>query len=66
MKLGGRGVVAQGLTSSPWADVYYTAMVVSWPKFLGVPAVMFCGLNVLFAGLLMLGKECRGMTERRS
>ncbi len=57
LKLGGRSVVARGLTNSPWADVYHTAMVVSWPKFLGALAAMFCALNVLFAFLLMLGKE---------
>ena len=55
--MGERRVITRGLSASPWADFYHTAMTVSWPKFLGALAAMFCVLNTLFASLLMLGTE---------
>ncbi|MDE3176022.1 MAG: potassium channel protein [Pseudomonadota bacterium] len=54
---GERRIVAEGLTTRPWVDFYHTAMVVTWPRFLAALAAMFCALNLLFAGLLMLGKQ---------
>ena len=46
----GRGVVVEGVKGS-WSDIYHTAMLVSWPVFLGVLAGLFLLLNVVFGAL---------------
>jgi inward rectifier potassium channel len=53
----GRSVVAEGLRQNPWADLYHTAMVLTWPRFLGALAVLFLALNFIFAGALWLGRD---------
>jgi inward rectifier potassium channel len=55
--LGDRSVVAEGLKQGPWDDVYHTAMVLTWPQFLGALAAMFAALNLVFATLFGLGQN---------
>jgi inward rectifier potassium channel len=55
--MGERRIVAEGLSASPWADFYHTAMILTWPRFFGALAAMFCALNLLFASLLALGAQ---------
>ena len=55
--LGERRVVAHGLPQGAWADLYYSAMVATWPQFLGALAVMFLVVNFIFASLFFLGKD---------
>ncbi len=52
---GDRRIIAEGLRQSPWGDFYHTAMIASWPQFLGALAAMFLALNFFFALLFALG-----------
>jgi inward rectifier potassium channel len=54
---GDRIFVAENLKQNPWADLYHTAMVMTWPRFLGAMAGLFLGLNVLFAAVYSLGRD---------
>lgn len=62
--MGERRVVTRGLMGRPCDDLHHSALIATWPKSFGVPAAMFCGLNLLFAGLLMLGTEPIGNAGR--
>jgi inward rectifier potassium channel len=55
--IGERRVVAEGLTETPWADLYRTAMAATWPQFLGALAAMFVALNAVFAWAYGLGGD---------
>jgi inward rectifier potassium channel len=54
---GERTIIADGLDSKPWADFYHTAMVITWPVFLGALAAAFLVANLGVALLLMLGRD---------
>ena len=55
--LGERRIIAEGLAEISWADIYRTAMVATWPQFLGALAAMFLALNLFFAVAFWLGDD---------
>ncbi len=54
---GERSIVAEGLKQNPWADLYHTAMVLTWPRFLSAMAGLFLALNLIFACAFSLGRD---------
>ena len=56
-RVGGRRIIAEGLESNLWKDVYFNAMTASWPVFIGALAVAFVGLNFVFALIYDLGDK---------
>ena len=57
LSLSGRRVIAQGVNSNFWADLYYNSITASWTVFvLGAAAVFFLS-NLVFALLLDLGTD---------
>ncbi len=55
ISMGGRSVVAYGLRTQFWQDIYYYAMTSSWPVFFAGVGLVFLVLNMCFASLFMLG-----------
>ncbi len=55
IKLGDRDVVTFGLRAQFWQDIYYYTMTLSWPRFFAAMGLLFIAMNLLFAGLFMLG-----------
>src|ERR1700761_2038600 len=55
MRLDDRVVVAHGMPTPLWQDLYHRALVVRWPTFFVSLAVLFLLLNTVFASLYMLG-----------
>ncbi|MFP3563918.1 ion channel [Paraburkholderia sp. SIMBA_030] len=55
MRLDDRVVVAHGMPTPLWQDLYHRALVVNWPTFFVSLAVLFLLLNTVFAALYMLG-----------
>ncbi|MFZ6719767.1 ion channel [Undibacterium sp. Ji49W] len=53
--MGERAVIAYGLRTQFWQDIYYYAMTSSWPVFFAGVGVVFLVLNLCFASLFMLG-----------
>ncbi|OLL33663.1 Inward rectifier potassium channel, partial [Burkholderia sp. SRS-W-2-2016] len=56
MRLDDRVVIAHGMPTPLWQDLYHRALGVRWPVFFVSLAVLFLLLNTLFAGLYMLGR----------
>ncbi len=54
-KIGGRRIIAEGLESNLWKDIYYNAMTASWAVFVGALAAAFLALNLIFALVYDLG-----------
>jgi inward rectifier potassium channel len=52
-----------GRRSTPWRDVYYQALGLSWPRFLLLGILLFLVLNTVFALLYSLQPE--GITDLR-
>ncbi|MDR6408025.1 ion channel [Paraburkholderia terricola] len=57
MRLDDRVVIAHGMPTPLWQDLYHRALVVRWPMFFVSLAVLFLVLNTAFAALYMLGDE---------
>ncbi|SMG33934.1 ion channel [Paraburkholderia susongensis] len=55
MRLDDRVVIAHGMPTPLWQDLYHRALVVRWPVFFVSLAVLFLLLNTVFATLYMLG-----------
>ncbi|GGC60676.1 ion channel [Undibacterium terreum] len=55
--MGDRKVITHGLQTQFWQDIYYYAMTSSWPAFFGAIAVVFFSINLIFAGIFMLGDD---------
>jgi inward rectifier potassium channel len=55
MRMDDRVVIAHGLPTPLWQDLYHRALVVRWPTFFASLALLFLLLNTLFATLYMLG-----------
>jgi inward rectifier potassium channel len=53
--IGGRRIIADGLSRGLWNDFYHNAMVASWPRFFGVLAAAFVSLNLFFAVIYSFG-----------
>ncbi len=56
-RVGGRRIIAEGLESNLWKDVYFNAMTASWSMFIAALAVAFVGLNFVFALIYDLGDK---------
>jgi inward rectifier potassium channel len=56
-RVGDRRIIAEGLESNLWKDVYFNAMTASWPVFIAALAVAFVGLNFVFALIYDLGDK---------
>ena len=54
-RIGGRRIIAEGLESNLWTDIYHNAMTVSWPVFIAALAVAFFAVNFFFAIVYDLG-----------
>ncbi|HTH61116.1 MAG TPA: ion channel, partial [Paraburkholderia sp.] len=55
LRLDDRVVIAHGMPTPLWQDLYHRALVVRWPVFFVSLAVLFLLLNTTFAVLYMLG-----------
>ncbi|CAB3661624.1 ion channel [Paraburkholderia rhynchosiae] len=55
LRLDDRVVIAHGMPTRFWQDLYHRALVVRWPMFFVSLAVLFVLLNTTFAALYMLG-----------
>ncbi|NML33333.1 ion channel [Paraburkholderia antibiotica] len=55
MRLDDRVVIAHGMPTPLWQDLYHRALEVRWPVFFVSLAVLFLLLNTAFATLYMLG-----------
>lgn len=55
LRLDDRVVIAHGMPTPFWQDLYHRALVVRWPTFFVSLAVLFVLLNTTFAALYMLG-----------
>jgi inward rectifier potassium channel len=54
-KLGGRRIIAEGLETNLWKDIYYNAMTASWALFVATLAAAFVTLNLVFALIYDIG-----------
>jgi inward rectifier potassium channel len=55
INLGDREILTHGLPKNFWQDIYHTSMTLSWPVFFAAMGGIFLMLNVLFAGIYLLG-----------
>ena len=53
--IAGRRIIAEGLERNFWTDLYFNAMTISWPRFVGALAAAFVALNFIFAVIYDLG-----------
>jgi inward rectifier potassium channel len=51
VSIGTREIVARGLDTSIWTDLYHGSLTISWPRFIGIAVAAYVALNALF-GLL--------------
>ena len=54
-RFGERQVIAEGLETPGWRDIYFIAMTASWPAFIAALAVIFLLLNTFFACIYLIG-----------
>ncbi len=47
--IGNRDVIAKGLSTGFWNDLYHHALTISWPMFVGITAFIFIAVNAVFA-----------------
>ncbi|RDK04085.1 ion channel [Paraburkholderia lacunae] len=55
LRLDDRVVIAHGMPTPLWQDLYHRALAVRWPTFFVSLALLFLLLNTVFAALYMLG-----------
>ncbi|CAE6792354.1 ion channel [Paraburkholderia domus] len=55
LRLDDRVVIAHGMPTPLWQDLYHRALVVRWPTFFVSLGVLFLLLNTVFAALYMVG-----------
>ena len=55
-RVGDRRIIAEGLESNLWKDIYFNAMTASWPAFIATLAAAFVALNFFFALIYDLGE----------
>jgi inward rectifier potassium channel len=53
----GRPIITRGVKRNFWADIYYNAMIASWPVFFGSAFLVFALSNFLFALVLDFGAD---------
>jgi inward rectifier potassium channel len=57
VKLGGREIIAEGLTLNFWADISHRCMTASWPVFIAGAALVFLAFNAFFACFYWIGDQ---------
>src|SRR6195256_1775790 len=57
VRLGGRGIITEGLNLNFWADISHRCMTASWPAFIGGAALVFIAFNAVFAVLYWIGTQ---------
>jgi inward rectifier potassium channel len=57
IRFGHREIETLGLSQGFWSDLYHRLMTTYWPVFFGSAALIFVGLNAVFALLYSLGNE---------
>jgi inward rectifier potassium channel len=57
VRVGGREIVAEGLSLSFWADISHRCMTASWPAFIAGAAFLFLVFNAVFALFYMVGNQ---------
>jgi inward rectifier potassium channel len=57
VRLGGREIIAEGLTLNFWADISHRCMTASWPVFIAGAALVFLAFNAFFAVFYWLGDQ---------
>ncbi len=55
VRVGDRKIVAHGLERRGWGDFYHRSMTASWPAFFLAFALAYAAINMVFAGLYLLG-----------
>lgn len=56
-RIGLREIESRGLDPAFWTDLYHRSMIVQWPVFFGIAALIFVVLNAGFGFLYWLGHE---------
>jgi inward rectifier potassium channel len=49
----GAGAIFVGLPQERWRDAYHVLLTISWPRFFGLMAAVYLGINTLFAVLYL-------------
>ena len=57
VRIGGREIMTRGLDRNPWGDFYHHSMTVSWPRFFAGYALVFLGMNCVFAAFYAVGAD---------
>ncbi len=57
VRLGGREIIAEGLSLNFWADLSHRCMTASWPAFVLGAALVFLAFNAVFAVCYWLGNQ---------
>ncbi len=65
VKIGDREILAHGLESWRFGDIYHYAMTASWLLFIGAFATVYVGVNIVFAALYWLGDRAIANTAGR-
>src|SRR5215469_777934 len=55
VRLGGREIIAEGLSLNFWADLSHRCMTASWPAFIVGAALVFLVFNAMFAFFYWIG-----------
>jgi inward rectifier potassium channel len=56
-RIGTREMETRGLVTGFWTDLYHRSLTVYWPVFFGSAALIFIGLNAVYAFLYWLGDQ---------
>jgi inward rectifier potassium channel len=57
VRLGGREVIAEGLSLNFWADISHRCMTASWPAFISGAALVFVAFNAVFASFYWIANQ---------
>ena len=57
VQLGGREIIAEGLSLNFWADISHRCLTASWPSFIAGAALVFLVFNAVFAVFYWIGDQ---------
>src|ERR1700726_526993 len=57
VQLGGRQIIAEGLSLNFWADISHRCLPASWPSFIAGAALVFLMFNAVFAVFYWIGNQ---------
>ncbi|MGB0561894.1 MAG: ion channel [Spirulinaceae cyanobacterium] len=63
LQLGSMRVIERGNQGFHWDDFYHLLFTLSWPQLLGLLSLAYVLLNLVFAGLYLLGGDCIANAE---